>query len=144
MEEKANPRLKKTIHLGRNTQRIREMIGMKQNTLAMNTGYSQQYISKLERSKDFSDKSLDKIANGLGVATNLIRNFDEEKAVNIISNISKANVISSEMSCTPSLNPLNELRAALNENKKLYEELLKCEREKISLLEKMTSHPTRY
>ncbi|MGH2643667.1 MAG: helix-turn-helix domain-containing protein, partial [Chitinophagaceae bacterium] len=72
--------------LGRNTQRIREMIGMKQSVLASNTGFSQQYISKLEQSETFADDILEKVAEGLGVKPEVVKNFDEEAAVNIISN----------------------------------------------------------
>jgi transcriptional regulator with XRE-family HTH domain len=115
------------------------MIGMKQNTLAVNTGYSQQYISKLERSKKISDEALDKIASGLGVSSNLIKDFDEEKAANIISSMADSNESPTGMSYTMPINPLDKLRTALEENKKLYEALLKSEKETITLLEKMLS-----
>lgn len=113
------------------------MIGMKQSVLASNTGYSQQYISKLEQSESFADEVLEKIATGMGVSPELIKNFDEEKAVNIISNTFNDHAILNGINYNPTFNPLDELKTALDENRRLYEALLQSEREKIALLEKM-------
>lgn len=77
---------RKSIHLGRNAQRIREIVGLKQDTLASRTGMSQQNISRLEQSEYIPDDVLAKLAEGLGVAPELIKNFDEEKAVYNIQN----------------------------------------------------------
>ena len=136
METEVQPEEKKTPHLGRNTQRIREMIGMKQSTLAANTGYSQQYISKLERSETFADEVLEKVANGLGVKPNVIREFDEEAAINYINNFndnSVSHVIGNYG--TYNFNPIDRWVELLDENKKLYEALLKSEQDKITLLQ---------
>jgi len=133
---------KPDIHLGKNVQRIREIMGMKQSTLAANTGYSQQYISKLEQSDKFADDILNKVAEGLGVAPDLIRNFDEEKAIyNIQNNYEGSNSSASNIGpaaymnyrCT--INPIDKLIEMIDENKRLYDALLKAEREKNALLE---------
>jgi DNA-binding XRE family transcriptional regulator len=39
----------KTIHEGHNVKRIRKMLGMKQDVLAIQRGLSQQAISQLEQ-----------------------------------------------------------------------------------------------
>jgi transcriptional regulator with XRE-family HTH domain len=75
-----------SIHLGRNTQRVREIIGMKQSTLARNVGMSQQNISKLEQSSVIPDETLELLAKGLGVTPEFIKNFNEEKAIYNIQN----------------------------------------------------------
>lgn len=141
MEADTQPQEKKAVHLGRNTQRIREMIGMKQNVLAMNTGYSQQYISKLEQSESFADEVLEKVASGLGVNPDLIKNFDEDKAVYNIQNNYEGSTLNNssnyQYNYQPTFNPVDKLMTAIEENKKLYDALLKAEREKIALLEKM-------
>jgi transcriptional regulator with XRE-family HTH domain len=135
METEVQPEEKSTPHLGRNTQRIREMIGMKQSTLAANTGYSQQYISKLERSETFADEVLEKVANGLGVKPNVIREFDEEKAIyNVACNFSD-NAVNNNAINVQNINPIEKWAEAIDENKKLYEALLKSEQDKITLLQ---------
>lgn len=39
------------LHLGRRVERLREIVGMKQETLAQALGVSQQAISKMEQSE---------------------------------------------------------------------------------------------
>lgn len=122
---------KRSVHLGRNAQRIREMIGMKQSALAMNTGYSQQYISKIEQSERFADEVLQKIAEGLGVTPELIKNFNEDKAIyNIQSNcIYNDHSTNSSQHYQPTFNnePIDKVIA-------LFEKLLQGEKEKVELL----------
>jgi transcriptional regulator with XRE-family HTH domain len=136
MEAEVQSEEKKTPHLGRNTQRIREMIGMKQSTLAANTGYSQQYISKLERSETFTDEVLEKVANGLGVKPNVIREFDEEAAINYINNFNDNSVNHGPLNnyhCV--FNPIDKIVELVDKNETLYEALLKSEQDKITLLQ---------
>lgn len=76
----------KTIHEGRNVKRIREMLGIKQDALAIDLGLSQQAISALEQKEALDKDMLEKIAGVLKVPVEAIKNFDEEKAINIFSN----------------------------------------------------------
>jgi transcriptional regulator with XRE-family HTH domain len=41
-----------TLHIGRKISKIRELKGMKQETLALELGISQQAVSKMEQSAD--------------------------------------------------------------------------------------------
>lgn len=119
----------KTIHEGRNVKRIREILGVKQDALALELGLSQQAISSLEQKEAIDKDMLEKIAKVLKVPTEAIKNFNEEAAINVISNTfndHSANNINYQ--CT--FNPLDKMV-------ELYEALLKSEREKIALLEKM-------
>jgi transcriptional regulator with XRE-family HTH domain len=48
----------KAPHLGRKIGRIREMLGVKQETLAEKLGISQQAVSKIEQSEQVEDTTL--------------------------------------------------------------------------------------
>lgn len=129
----------KKIHEGRNVKRIREILGIKQDTLAAELGLSQQAISQLEQKEKIDDKILNDVAKVLKVPADAIRSFSEEAALNIISNTfnSHENSVSIGYQSTFNFNPLDRYIEQVEENKKLYEALLKAEREKIALLEKM-------
>jgi transcriptional regulator with XRE-family HTH domain len=123
--------MEKTIHQGRNVKRFREMLGIKQDALAFELNLSQQSVSLLEQKEVIDDKLLDQIAHLLKVPAEAIKNFDEEAAVNIISNTFtdfKDNSVANANYCT--FNPIDKIV-------ELYDEVLKVEREKIALLERM-------
>jgi transcriptional regulator with XRE-family HTH domain len=118
-------------HIGRNLQRIRVYLGVKQEALAIDTGLSQQSISKLEQQDDIEDEPLRKIAEVLGVSPELIKDFDEEKAVyNINSNNYREATIHEGGSAIAAAQVFNPVEKIVE----LYERLLKSEREKIELL----------
>src|SRR5687767_12578578 len=75
-------------HEGRNLKRIREIMGIKQEALAMTLGHdwNQQKISLLEQKEQLDPKILEEVAAALHVKPEAIRNFDEEKAVYYIQN----------------------------------------------------------
>lgn len=130
--------------------RLRELQGMKQETLASLLGISQQAVSKMEGSEVVEEERLQTVAKALKMSPEAIENFAEEAVFNIISNTFHNNssdhstLIASAMNYQPTFNPLDEYRNEVQENKrlceenkKLYEALLKAEREKVALLEKM-------
>lgn len=129
----------KTIHQGRNVKRFREMLGIKQESLALDLGddWNQKKISLLEQKEVIEPALLQQIADVLQVPADAIKNFDEDSAVNIISNTFSDDAVAYAHNYKCNFNPIDKLVNALEENKKLYEALLKSEREKISLLEKM-------
>ena len=125
-------------HLGKKISRIRELMGMKQETLAEHLGISQQAISKIENSETLEEATLDRVAKALGVESEAIKNFNEEHTINFINTFhdqSTSHVIGNFG--TYNFNPVEKWLEAIEENKRLYEALLKSEREKIALLEKM-------
>ena len=75
-----------TLHIGRKISKIRELKGMKQETLAHELGISQQSVSKIEQSADVDGEALEKIAKILGVPADAIKNFNDDAVLNIISN----------------------------------------------------------
>jgi transcriptional regulator with XRE-family HTH domain len=126
-------------HLGKKIGRIREMLGMKQETLAEKMGISQQSISKMEQNETIDDATLERVAKALGLSSEVIRNFTEEGALNVIANTfnSHENSVSIGYQSTFNFNPIDKWIEAIEENKKLYEALLNAEREKVALLERM-------
>lgn len=73
----------KKPHMGYNLQRVREILGMKQDTMGAMTKsqYKQQTVSKWEQEETIPDDILDEFAEVLGVTSEFIKNFNEEKAV---------------------------------------------------------------
>ncbi|RRA95304.1 helix-turn-helix domain-containing protein [Paenimyroides viscosum] len=125
-------------HIGRNISRIREMKEMKQETLAELLGISQQKMSVIENTEELEDAKLNEIANALEVPANAIKEYSDERMINIISH----NTFQDESSAVknlynPTFNPLDKLVEAYDENKKLYERLLQAEKEKTTYLEQL-------
>lgn len=125
----------KTVHEGRNVKRIREILGIKQDTLAMELGLSQQAISALEQKEALDKDMLEKVAKALKVPAEAIKSFSDDIAINIIANTFNDHAVNMNYQCT--INPLEKYIEAMEENKKLYERLLETERKKVALLEKM-------
>ena len=128
-------------HLGRNFRRIREIMGVKQEAIAHKLKTTQQSISNMEQKEKMDEEELEKLAEALGVTPEAIKDFDEEKTIFNIRNNHDAtlndtsHLVNVNYQCT--FNPIDKWVEAVEENKRLYEELLKAEREKVALLEKM-------
>jgi transcriptional regulator with XRE-family HTH domain len=113
-------------HIGRKIERLRELKDMKQETLANAIGVTQQTISRLEQSESVDEEKLRKIAEALEVTVDTIKNFNEEAAINNLSSNHTFNDQSSLNNNTYcSFNPIEKLMAIMEENKLLYERLLK-------------------
>ncbi|MGV3600715.1 MAG: helix-turn-helix domain-containing protein [Dyadobacter fermentans] len=129
------------IHEGRNVKRFREMLGIKQDALAFELGdeWNQQRISTLEQKEKIDTEILEQVAAILKIPAEAIRNFDEEQAVNIISNTFNNHGQSTGVSFQPTynINPVEKWIEALEENKRLNAELLKAKDETIRALEKL-------
>jgi transcriptional regulator with XRE-family HTH domain len=134
--------MEKTIHHGRNVKRFRDMMGVKQEALAAELGedWNQRKVSLLEQKEEIESELLEQIAKALKVPAEAIRNFDEEAAINIVSNTFqdfKGNAVASAMNYQCSFNPLDKLMEAIEENKTLYERLLQAEKEKNEILQNL-------
>lgn len=127
----------KSNHIGRKISRIRELRGMKQETLAEELGISQQAVSKIEQSEKVEDDKLNQIANVLGVSKESIEKFSDEAVLNIISNTFNDSSILNGINFQPNFNPLDKVISLFEEKEKLYERLLAAEKEKIEYLEKL-------
>lgn len=114
----------KKPHQGRNVKRIREILGVKQDALAIDLGISQQTISSIEQRETIDDDLLDRISNALKVPTEAIKNFNEEATVTYI-----ANTFNGNSGNYMNFNPIDKVV-------ELYERLLQSEREKNDILQK--------
>ena len=118
------------IHEGRNVKRFREMLGIKQDALAADMGddWNQQKISLLEQKETIDISLLKQISAALKIPVEAFQNFDEEQAINIISNTINNNDNAngnSLFSYYPTINPIEKWLEAMEENKKLYERMIK-------------------
>jgi len=129
----------KTIHEGRNVKRIREMLGIKQDALAIDLGLSQQAISALEQKEALDKDMLEKIAAVLKVPVEAIKNFDEESAINIIANTFNDTSFSHNIfhphNCT--FNAIDKIVELYDEKIALYERMLKEKDDIMARLEKL-------
>ena len=122
-------------HQGRKVMKIRELLGVTQETLAEKLGISQQAISSIEQKDIVEEAMLGRIAKALGVTPEAIKNLDENAVVyNIVTNNGSVNGLQN-YNCT--FNPLDKLMESIEEIKNLYEKLLKSEQEKNALLQKI-------
>ena len=117
-------------HIGRKIVRIRELRGMKQETLAQKMGVSQQTISRLEQSEEIDEEKLQQIAAALEVSIEAIRNFNEDAVINHMNNIHNNHDSSVNAVIYYQMSPIEKIV-------ELYERLLKSEREKNELLESL-------
>ena len=129
------------INLGRKIMQMRELLGIRQEAVAEKLGISQQAVSKIEQKENVDDVMLDRVAKALGVNAEAIKNLDEQATVfNVVQNnyegaTNHGAVSGQNYQCT--FNLLDKWVEAIEENKKLYEELLKSEREKVAMLQRL-------
>jgi transcriptional regulator with XRE-family HTH domain len=119
------------IHHGKNVKKVREIIGMKQETLATKLDMTQQAISQLEQKEIIDQAFLKDIAKAMNVSTDIIERMTEDAANNFINTFNDTSAFNYQ--CT--FNPLEKYVEAVEENKRLYEELLKSEKEKFTILQ---------
>ena len=130
------------IHEGRNVKRFREMLGIKQEALALELGddWSQKKISLLESKESVEPTLLQQISTALNIPVEAFQNFDEEQAVNIIANTITNNdnaVMHALYSNNATINPLEKIIELHEEKIALYERMLKEKEEMMGRLEKL-------
>ena len=131
--------MEQKIHQGRNVKRFREMLNIKQEALAYDLGedWNQKKISLLEQKDVIEDKLLKQISAVLKIPVEAFQNFDEEQAINFISNTFNDQSNGYNYYPTFNVNPIEKWLEALEEIKRLNAELLKAKDEKIVILEKL-------
>lgn len=136
----------RAVHLGRNIKRIREVLQIKQQTLANHLGddWSQKKISQLEDKEMIDDALLAEVAKALNVSVEAIKKYDEESHItNIQNNYEGSNANATNvgpagyMNYQCSFNPIDKLMEAIDRNENLYERLLQSEKEKVDLLKQV-------
>ena len=131
--------MEQKIHQGRNVKRFREMLGIKQEALAFDLGndWNQKKISMLEQKDVIEEDMLRQISNALKIPVEAFQNFDEEQAINIISNTFHDTQGLINYSPTFNNNPIDQLIKLHEENIALYESMLKEKNEMMVRLEKL-------
>lgn len=117
-----------TYPIGYKIRRLRELKGMKQETLAKTMGITRQAISKIEQSETVEEDILNRVADALELSTDAIRKFNEEAVLNIISSTLHHTSGLINYSPTFNFNPVDKLV-------ELYERLLQSEKDKYDQLE---------
>ena len=116
-------------HHGRSIKRIRDMLGIKQETLAAELNMTQQAFSKLEQKEQIEDEMLDKIVKILHVSTEALKTMSEEATINYFNTFTNSeNEHFFSQNCQYTFNPIDKIV-------ELYERLVKAEQEKVALLE---------
>jgi len=128
--------MEQKIHQGRNVKRFREMLGIKQESLAFDLGneWNQKKISMLEQKDVIEVDLLNQISQALKIPVEAFQNFDEEKAVNFIANTFGDNSFNHG---TINISPLDELKKLHEEKIALYERMLKEKDEMMARFEKL-------
>lgn len=124
--------MEQKIHQGRNVKRFREMLGIKQEALAFDLGedWNQKKISLLEQKDIIEDPLLQKISEVLKIPVEAFRHFDEQQAINIISNTFDNGAVGIQKYDNCTFNPLDKMV-------ELYERMLREKDDMIGRLEKL-------
>jgi len=130
------------LHLGSQVRRMRAALGVKQAALAGELGTTQQNISRIEQEEHLDEHMLERIACAFGVTKDAIKRFGDDKAAfnPAASNQESVKAECSRNDCGGSVlqNPVDligKFVELVDENRKLYERPLTCEREKTELLQ---------
>ncbi len=110
------------------------MLGIKQEALAYELGddWNQKKISLLEQKETIEHAVLQQVSAALKIPVEAFQNFDEEQAINVISNTFTSNDSSTLNAINPygTFNPVDKVV-------ELYERMLKEKDEMITKLERL-------
>ena len=118
--------MEQKIHQGRNVKRFREMLGIKQEALAYALGddWNQKKVSLLEQKDSIETSLLGQISGVLNIPVEAFQNFDEEQAVNIISNTFDNGAVGYQNNDNCNFNPIDKIVQLYDEKIALYERML--------------------
>lgn len=106
----------KKAHHRRYIKRLREMLGVKQDALAVNLNITQTAVSKLESKEEIEKDTLEKVAKILKLPVEAIENFNDEGALNFIANT----IDTFHYKCT--FNPIDKILQLYSEKEELHKE----------------------
>jgi transcriptional regulator with XRE-family HTH domain len=72
------------MHIGKNIAKIRELLGIKQESLALTLKISQQTISKIEQTENLRENTVERIANALGISTSMIYKYSDQLLIDFL------------------------------------------------------------
>ena len=118
----------KIVHQGKAVKRIREILGKKQEELALDLGVTQQAVSLLEGKDTIDPKLLADVAKALKVPVEAITRFNEDATISIVANTFNADSAAYVEQYKPTIHPLDKMI-------ELYERMLKEKDEIIARLQ---------
>ena len=122
------------IHQGRNIKKFREMLGIKQEALALELGddWSQKKVSQLEAKEQIDDAILEQVSKVLRIPKETLENLDAQEAVvNIQNNYENHdNTSNTQVANQYNFNPIEKIM-------ELYERMLKQHETLIERLEQL-------
>ena len=125
----------KALHIGRKIERVRRLRGMTQADLGDILGVTKQAVSKMEQTEKMDDGKLKQVAEALGVTEEGLKNFTEETVLYCTNNFyENCHVNASNIGPISTVENLNHF--SMEQAIKLFEELIKIEREKFESLKK--------
>lgn len=136
MDTEAKPN--KKVHHGHNIKRLREMLGIKQDIIAIELDITQQSVSGLEQKEVIDDLTLNKIAHIMKVPVEAIKNMNDDTTYNYINTFNEAVTNHNgfyNFNC--SFNPIDKIVELYSQKIELYERMLKVEQEKNAIFEKL-------
>lgn len=114
---------------------MRELLNFTQEEVAEKMGVSQQTVSNIESDETVDREQLEKVAQAMSVSPEAIKDLQEDATVYNIVTTNNGAVGLQNYNCT--FNPFDKWAEAVEENKKLYEALLKEKDEKVALIERL-------
>ena len=147
MEKETEEKTGKNVHQGANVRRLRNIMGVKQSSLAEMLGTTQQKVSRIESQRVIEQNMLIQIANILHVSPKLIEELDENPLSVVIENnnfesgsyntgVDNSNVGEENHHNTIN-NPLDKIMELNKQTTDLFERMLAVEKEKSALLEQL-------
>lgn len=120
--------MEKAVKVGPNIKFLRNLKGLKQETVAIELGISQAEYSLIENSDIIDDEIIFQIAKILNVTAEVIKEFNESQAFYSIEN--KVDNIT----ITENAHGIHQVFSPIEKVVELYERLLASEKEKIEIL----------
>ena len=108
------------------------MLGVKQDTLAVELNITQATMSKLEAKEEIEKDILQKIAQILKIPVEAIENYNDEGALNLVANT--FNNHDASIGLTINFNPIDKIVELYAEKEALYERMIQEKNELIGKL----------
>ncbi len=126
--------MEKTVRIGPNIKFLRNLKGLKQETVAIELGISQAEYSLIENSDTVDDEIIFQIAKIFNVTAEVIKEFNENQAFYSIENkVDNTTINEQSHGIHQVFNPIEKVV-------ELYERLLASEKEKIEILKNQNNN----
>ena len=143
MEKETEEKIQKNVHQGSNVRKLRNIMGIKQSSLAKDLGTTQQAVSRIESQRVIEKDTLIQIANILNISPKIIEELDENPLSVIIENNNfergsyNTGIISNDQYNQNTIHPLEKIMELNKQATDLFERMLAVEKEKSALLEQL-------